>query len=216
MHGKLNQVGTATRTFVKASNPEDELFIVNFNERVTLGLPAETPFTNSTDKLEAAILRDPTTGQTALYDAITAALEKLRSGSRDRKALVIISDGSDNASRHTLKEVLTRIAQSNVVLYTVGIFGPTDPDRNPKVLRQLAQASGGEAFFPAELNDITAVCQQIARDIRSQYTIGYVSTSDAKQGTYRRVRLTAEVPGRGKLAVRTRTGYLKTPTVSPR
>ena len=133
----------------------------------------------------------------------------MKAGSLDKKALIVISDGGDNASAHTLVEVLNLARQSNAIVYTIGIFDDQDPDRNPTVLKRLAQATGGEAFFPRQLNEVVAICERIAKDIRHQYTIGYFSNNtEAKPGAYRVIRVAAAAAGKSKLAVRTRSGYV--------
>lgn len=208
MKGKLTEVTAAARSFVRSSNPEDRMFVVNFNEKVSLGLPASIRFTNRSEEMEAAILRAPPTGQTALYDATFGALQQLRGDGRDKKVLIVISDGGDNASTHTLAEVLDMARRSNTLIYTIGIFDPEDPDRNPGVLRQFAQATGGEAFFPDELKNIVAVCEGIARDIRNQYSLGYVSHNAAQRGAHRKIRVAAKSAASGKLRVRARAGYI--------
>jgi VWFA-related protein len=149
MRRKLDDVVAAVKMFVASSNKEDELFVVNFNEYVTLGLPVAMQFTKRFDELTRAIANTPANGQTALYDAIAVALERLQPDTREKKALIVISDGGDNASKLTLAEVLVLAERSNVVLYTLGIFEPTDPDRNPGALKRLAAATGGDAYFPA-------------------------------------------------------------------
>jgi VWFA-related protein len=208
MRPKLAEVSTAARTFVRSSNPEDEMFVVNFNETVSLGLPGTIRFTNNTAELENAITTAPTEGQTALYDAIAKALEELQAGSRDRKALIVVSDGGDNASARSLAQVMKLAGQSSAVIYTVGVFDEQDPDRNPDVLRRLAQATGGEAFLPKQPSEVAAICERIARDIRHQYTIGYVPINLTRDGAYRAIRVLARAKGRDKLSVRTRTGYI--------
>src|SRR5271157_4874418 len=174
MRPKLAEVTAAARAFVRSSNREDEMFVVNFNEKVSLGLPGAMRFTDSIAELGAAIAATPTGGQTALYDAVAKGLEGLQAGSRDKKVLIVVSDGGDNVSAHSLAEVMKLAGQSSAVIYTVGIFEEEDPDRNPGVLKRLAQATGGEAFFPGQIGDVAAICERIARDIRHQYTIGYV------------------------------------------
>lgn len=208
MGPKLRNVITAARTFVQSSNPKDEMFVVNFNEKVILGLPGAIRFTNRSDELERAILMTPATGQTALYDAVGDALERLQAGSRDKKVLIVISDGADNASARTLGETLEMAGRSSAVIYRVGIFDAADPDRNPGVLRRFARATGGEAFFPSQLNEVVATCERIAHDIRNQYTIGYVPANPAPPGAYRAIRVVAGAPGRSRLSVRTRAGYI--------
>lgn len=203
MRAKMAEVIAGARAFVGHSNPADEMFVVNFNERVTAG----ARFTNRPDELAAEIGRAPVTGKTALYDAVAVAQERIRGGARAKKALVVISDGGDNASARTLAQVLKTAAQSDTVIYTVGIFSGEDEDRNPDVLRQLARATGGDAFFPGELTDVVAVCEGIARDIRNQYTLGYVSTNAADNGGSRAIRVVAR-SGKRSLVVRARSGYL--------
>jgi VWFA-related protein len=204
---KLAEVIAAARTFVEASSPEDQMFVVNFNEHVTRGLPAGVPFTSSPDELERAISDTATAGMTALYDAVFEARAHLRTASRNKKVLIVISDGGDNASAHTLEETLRMAQQSSALVYTIGIYEKDDPDRNPDVLRRLARATGGEAYFPEQLSDVIEICERIARDIRTQYTLGYVSTGTAKPGDYRKIRVSARAPGGGRLTVRARDGY---------
>jgi Ca-activated chloride channel family protein len=205
---KLEEVSAAARTFVRFSNPQDEMFVVNFNENVSLGLPGPIRSTHSTAELEDAITSAPTGGQTALYDAIAKALEELQSGSRDKKVLIVVSDGGDNRSVHSLAQVMKLAAQSSAVIYTIGLFDENDPDRNPGALRRLAQATGGEAFLPGQLNEVVAICERIARDIRHQYTIGYVPLNLTHHGAYRVIRVLARAKGHDRLSVRTRTGYI--------
>jgi Ca-activated chloride channel homolog len=208
MRPKLAEVTAAARTFVRSSNREDEMFVVNFNERVSLGLSGGNRFTNNTDELENAITAGPLQGMTALYDAIAKALGELQEASRDRKVLIVVSDGGDNASASSLDHVMKLAAQSSAVIYTVGLFDEQDPDRNPAVLRRLAQANGGEAFFPKQLGEVVAICERIARDIRHQYTIGYVPIKPGRDGAYHAIRVTAQAKGHDRLSVRTRTGYI--------
>ena len=208
MQPKLAEVTAASRTFVRSSNPDDEMFVVNFNEVVTLERPGGIPFTNSPDALETAIAARLTMGQTALYDAIAKALEVLQSGSRDKKVLIVVSDGGDNASTNSLAQVMKLAGRSSAVIYTVGLFDASDPDQNPGVLRRLARATGGEVFLPEQLSDVVPICERIARDIRHQYTIGYVPTNPPRDGAYRAIRVLARAKGRDGLSVRTRTGYI--------
>jgi len=207
MYPRLAQVITAARSFVQFSNPEDEMFVVNFNEKVSMGLPGATKFSNDSTTLGAAIFGFPVTGETALYDAIVKALERLQEGRHDKKALLVISDGGDNASVHNLAQVTDLAARSTALIYTIGIFDLDDADRNPAVLNRLAQATGGEAFFPSQLSEVVAICERIARDIRNQYTIGYVPANAARKGAYRTIRVAAHRAG-GGLVVRTRAGYI--------
>ncbi len=205
MTRKIGNVVAAAVNFAKLSNPQDEMFVVNFNERVNLGLPDGVTFTHSSDEMRTAIANAPVAGQTALYDAIDIAIDRVRTGTADKKVLVVISDGGDNASTHKMDDILKKAADSNAIVYTIGIFDPTDPDQNPGVLKKLAKLTGGEAFFPAQYNDAVDICGEIARDIRHQYTLGYISTN-TKSGGHRSVRVAAKAPGKD-LVVRTRSGY---------
>jgi Ca-activated chloride channel homolog len=208
MRPKIAEVTAAARAFVRSSNPDDEMFVVNFHEVASLGLPIGVRFTPSVDMLQNAILSAPTGGQTALYDAIAKALRELQAGSRDKKVLLVVSDGGDNASVRSLDQVMKLAGQSSAVIYTVGVFDEDDPDQNPHVLRHLAQATGGEALFPREPGEVVSICERIARDIRHQYTLGYVPSNPARDGSYRAIRVLVRAKGHRGLSVRTRTGYL--------
>ncbi len=207
MQPKRPDVMLAALAFARSSNPQDQMFVINFNEKVSFGLPENTPFTDQVTQLEVALSRAAPKGETALYDAVAAALEHLKNGTRDKKVLIIVSDGGDNASKHKLTEIMALVAQANVIIYTIGIFDNEDADRNPGVLKRLAKDTGGEAFLPESLKDVTPICERIARDIRSQYTIAYVPTNRKRDGTHRVIQVKASAPGHGRLLVRTRTGY---------
>ncbi|MDR3719318.1 MAG: VWA domain-containing protein [Bryobacteraceae bacterium] len=208
MQPKLTEVTAAARTFVKLSNREDEMFVVNFNEHVSLGLPAKVRFTDDIAQLEDAIAAAPAAGQTALYDAIAKALDELNAGSRDKKVLIVVSDGGDNASALSQAQVMKLAGQSSAVIYTIGIFDEDDADRNPAMLRHLAQVTGGEAFLVEQVSEIVAVSKRIARDIRHQYTIGYVPAAGARDGASHTIRVLAHAKGHERLSVRTRTSYI--------
>lgn len=208
MRAKLPQVVAAARTFVRFSSSEDEMFVVNFNENVSLGLRPPGKFSNRQEELAEAILRTVPAGQTALYDAIAEGLRQLRRGSREKKVLIVFSDGADNTSKVKLDEVLRLAVESNAAIYTIGVFDEEDPDRNPGVLRRISRTTGGEMFIPSSALDLTAICERIATAIRRQYTIGYSSNRTGPPGVFRKVRVTAEAPTRGKLSVLTRSGYL--------
>jgi len=207
MRPKRAEVITAALAFARASNNKNQIFVVNFNEHVSFGLPANTPFTNKTAELEVALSKVAADGMTALYDAVAAALDHLKKGNQDKQALIVISDGADNASRHNLAEIMALARRSDAIIYTIGIYDRDDPDRNPGSLKQLANATGGEAFFPGSVNNIVQICERIARDIRNQYTITYVPTNINYDGKYRVIQVKAGAPDRGRLRVRARAGY---------
>jgi Ca-activated chloride channel homolog len=208
MRPKRADVIGAALAFARSSNPEDQLFVVNFNEHVSLGLPPNAPFTNDPAQLEKALSRAAITGMTALYDAMAVALEQLQKGKWDKKVLIVVSDGGDNASKRNLAQVLSMLNRSEVAVYTLGVYDDTDDDRNPRVLKQLSRASGGESFFPKTLKEIFPICEQIAHDIRGQYTITFATTNLKEDGAYRTIEVKAhEVAGGRRLTVITRAGY---------
>lgn len=205
MATKMGQVIQGAMAFVQASNPQDREFVVNFSDTVTFGLPADVDFTGDIQKLEAAVLNTPASGQTALYDALIAALKRLEKDSSDKRVLLLVSDGGDNASKHSFAEALRMAQSSNVIIYTLGLFDEHSFDQNPKVLTKIAKETGGEAYFPKSAAETVSVCRQIAGDIRRQYTLGY-SPTDTRPG-YRRIHVSVTAPNRGKLFARTRAGY---------
>ncbi len=213
MRPKRRDVIDAALAFARSSNPKDQMFVVNFNEKVSFGLPDNIPFTGDVAQLQVALSRVAADGETALYDAVTAALDHLKQGDRDKKVLIVISDGGDNASKHKLAEIVSMAAQSDAIIYAIGIFDEQDPDQNPGVLKRLAKNTGGEVFLPQSLTDITPICERIARDIRNQYTIAYVPTNRKRDGKYRLIQVKANAPGHGSLSVRTRTGYFAPATL---
>jgi len=215
MKPKRHDVIAAAMVFARSSNPQDQMFVVNFNEKVSFGLPANTAFTDQPAQLQVSLSRVAADGETALYDAVAVALEHLKMGNRDKKVLIIVSDGGDNASQHKLAEITALVAQSNAIIYTIGIFDNQDPDRNPGVLKRLAKETGGEAFLPESLSDVTPICERIARDIRNQYTIAYNPTNKKRDGTYRVIQVKANAPDHRRLTVRTRTGYVAPSSSQP-
>lgn len=212
MMPKRSDVIAAALAFARSSNPQDEMFVVTFNEKVSFGLPANIPFTDNLPQLERALSRIAPTGQTALYDAVAAALEHLKQGTRDKKVLIVVSDGGDNKSTHTLNQIVALAGQSEAIIYSIGIFDADDPDQKPQVLKRFAKDTGGEAFMPESLKEILPICERIARDIRNQYTLAYIPTNRKRDGTYRAIQIKASATGHGRLSVRSRTGYVASPT----
>jgi VWFA-related protein len=197
----------ASVALAEASNPQDQIFVVNFNEKVKLGLPESVPFTDDIQLLRKSLAMQRPEGQTALYDAIAVALQHLESGNRERKALVVISDGDDNRSTHTLKETMRLIEGSEATIYTVGLVDPNIPDQKLGVLKQISAVSGGECFLPPATEPIRSICQRIAQDIRNRYTIGYHPQRTSDKAAVRTIRVTAQSPEHKKLIVHTRTTY---------
>jgi Ca-activated chloride channel homolog len=207
MGPKRSEVITASLAFARSSNPEDQMFVVNFNEKVSFGLPDNMPFTDRVRQLEIALVAISADGRTALYDAVGAALDHLKKGNRDKKVLVLISDGGDNASKLKLDRVLAMAKQSDAIIYTIGIFDEDNPERNLRVLSELAKATGGEAFLPGSAKEVIPICKRIANDIRTQYSITYQSTNKKQDGSFRAIKVMAGALHGRRLAVRTRAGY---------
>lgn len=206
MRPKKPDVITAGLVLVQASNPHDEVFVITFNDKVRRGLPDIVPFTDDVQLLRSALSKDDPEGRTSLYDAILAALHQLDMGRRDKKTLVVVSDGGDNASAHTLKEVIDAALASRATIYTIGVFDELDRDRNPGVLKELANLTGGVAYFPHKLSEIDDISRQIAKDIRTRYTIGFVPQRLEKSGE-RHIKVQVKSPTGEKLVARTRTSY---------
>ena len=213
MKAKRPQVNAAALTFVKTSNQQDEGFVVNFNDDYYLD--TEHDFTSDLDEMRTALERIDARGSTALYDAVIGSLDHLKKGTRDKKVLLVVTDGEDNASTHSLENAIERAQRSDAVIYAVGVFSDDDIKHDHRAMKkahtalsELANATGGLAFFPETADDTEAICTQIAHDIRNQYTMGYYSTNTAHDGTFRAVQVQV-TPQRntGKLTVRTRTGY---------
>jgi Ca-activated chloride channel family protein len=205
MRPKRAEVVTAALVFNQASNPMDEMFVINFNEKARRGLPDNILFTDKVQDLRAALWQGDPEGRTALYDAIEMALRQLEFGRQAKKTLVLISDGGDNHSTHTQKEVMQGVLASVATIYTVGIYDEDDPEKNEGVLKNLAQVSGGVFYHPKTLEEIIPICRQIAKDIRTRYTIGYVPSTEGK--AVRHIKVEASSPEHSKLNVRTRASY---------
>jgi VWFA-related protein len=205
MGRKMGEVIVGTTALARSSNPEDELFTVAFNDAVVeAGSRAVLTAADGTG-LESQLRSMIPRGRTALYDALVAGLDRLEHGAQSRKALVLMSDGGDNASRATLNEVLARARRANVTIFTIGLFDGDDPDRNPGVLKSLAETTGGERFLPQSPSLVLQACTRIARELRSGYTIGFIPTD--RDGAFHRVRVDVKPENGGKVAVRTRPGY---------
>ena len=207
MQPNRDEVIAAGMAFARSSNPQDQMFVVNFNEYVSLGLPVGMPFTDQAAQLQVALAKFHANGQTALYDALVLALGHLKVGDRDKKVLIVVSDGGDNASKYKLDQVLTLAAQSDAIIYTVDIHVEDDLDRNPKALRRLAAATGGEDFVVESLREVVPICERIAHDIREQYTLAYSPANRKQDGAYRMIQVKAKAHGHGSLSVLTRAGY---------
>jgi Ca-activated chloride channel family protein len=219
MTPKRSEVLTAAETFIEGGNRQDEVFILNFNDSVVPGLPSDMLFSDDIQQLRSALHRGVPEGKTALNDAILAGLKQLELGKRDKKTLVVISDGGDNASKHNRRYTLEMVESSIATIYTIGLFEADDPDRDPGILRQLAKISGGEAYFPNSPSAMVPVCRRIAKEIRTRYTIGYLPAAGYLPsaghlpptgngpGSLRYVNVRVSAPGHDRLVVRTRGSY---------
>ncbi|HWF38374.1 MAG TPA: VWA domain-containing protein [Candidatus Acidoferrales bacterium] len=208
MHLNRPEVAAAAKDFLSSSNPRDQVFVVNFNEQASLGLPSGVAFTSNVGELEAAVFRGPSTGMTALYDAIGLGLKHLNDSlDNNKKALIIISDGGDNASHEDFHKVLNTALHENAIIYAIGILDEQEADVSPRILRKLAKDTGGRAFFPTSASVLPDICHEIATDLREQYTIAYIPSDRRENGAYRTIRVTVHAPGKGSLVVRTRKGY---------
>jgi Ca-activated chloride channel homolog len=206
MRNLRGRVEASALAFMRASNPLDEAFVVNFADRPKL----DVPFTSDVRQLEAGIARVDSIGGTALRDAIDMAEDYLRRhATHDRRILLVVTDGRDNASTITDRQIQQASERSDTAVYAIGVFG--DPESaNAKAgrheLDSLTQHSGGAAYYPATVDEVDAIVGELARQIRNQYTIAYAPTNQALDGTYRRIRV--EARRREPLTVRTRAGYV--------
>jgi Ca-activated chloride channel family protein len=209
MRDKRPRVNEAALTLVQSSNPQDEAFVVNFNDDFYLDLDKD--FSSSIPELKEALERIDARGSTALYDAIIGSLDHLKKGSKEKKVLLIVTDGEDNTSRNNLEKTIREIQKTDTVIYTIGLLGQENKKSAKtakRALTEIAQASGGVAFFPENVEDVHAICEQVAHDIRHQYTLAYYPSNSARDGSFRNVHVDVIPPrGHGKLVARTRNGY---------
>jgi Ca-activated chloride channel homolog len=209
MRDKRPRVNAAALTLVEASNPQDEAFVVNFNDDYYLDLDKD--FTNSIPELKEALERIDSRGSTALYDAIIGSLDHVKKGSKDKKVLLVVTDGEDNTSHNSLEKTIKEIQKTDTVIYTIGLLSEEskkNAKRAKRALEDIAKASGGLAYFPENVSDVKEICENVAHDIRNQYTLAYYPTNTKRDGTFRSVQVDVIPPrGRGKLVARTRNGY---------
>jgi len=205
MSDKRQKVNQAAINLVRSSNPRDEVFIVNFNDEYWL----DQDFTSNISQLKEGLEHIESRGGTALYDAVVASADHLAKGARlDRKVLLVVTDGEDNASRESLEQCVRRLQELNgPTVYTIGILGDDrEAHRAKRALTQVALQTGGIAYFPKDLNEVDNITRQVAHDIRNQYTIGYKPIDPNRPG-YRKVQVDVHAPGYKHLVVRTRSGY---------
>ena len=206
MREKRMKVNQAALNLVRSSNPQDEVFVVNFNDEYYL----DQDFTNDLLKLKEALEKIDARGGTALYEAVVASADHLRRDAKlERKVLFVVTDGEDNASRESLEQAVKQLQEENSPsVYAIGILGDEEhPKRARRALEIIAQRTGGLAFFPKTLDEVDEISRQVAHDIRSQYTIGYKPTNPKGTGGFRQIRVEAKAKGHGKMSVRTKSGY---------
>jgi Ca-activated chloride channel family protein len=205
MREKRDKVNQAVLNLIRARNPNDETFVVNFSQNSYL----DQDFTGDVNLLQEALQKVSAQGSTALYDAIVASAVHLKNNTRvERKVLLVITDGRDNASQETLRAALRRLQQENgPTLYAIGLLGDELQQSDTGAIQRLAEVTGGVAFFPKRLDEVDDITRVVARDIHSQYTIGYKPTDHSKNGGYRAIEVRVQTPGHRKLTVRTRSGY---------
>jgi VWFA-related protein len=214
MRDKREKVNQACLNLVRSSNAQDEVIIVNFNDDAFLDLP----FTNDIKKMEETLDKIDTKGGTAMRDAISMSIDYAKSdGKRDKKVLLVITDGNDNFSSVGIEQLVRKAQQSGVVIYAIGILSEEDPRdarKAKRALKALTEASGGLDYYPKDLPEVERITPQIAHEIRSQYLITYVPTNLTLDGTFRQIKVT--VKGFGNPAVRTRNGYYASAVAPPK
>src|SRR5215469_5544685 len=213
MRDKRSKVEAAALALVKDSNPQDEVFVVNFNDEAYLDLPHGKNFTSDIKEMEEALTRIDSRGGTAMRDAIRMSIDhEKEKAHRDKKVLVVVTDGNDNSSIISLENLVKASQQSGVLIYAVGLLSEEErreAKRAERALNALADATGGESFFPKDLTEVEKIAHQVAHDIRNQYTIAYTPSNQAMDGTYRQIKVSVKAPG--SPTVRTRSGYYATP-----
>jgi VWFA-related protein len=209
MRPKLANVVISAAAFARAGHADDELFVVGFSDRVRrVPLSGGKPFTTDPVELKAALETEEPAGPTALYDAVAVALRHLPNGQSVRKALIVVTDGGDNASKISYKGVRNLARQSQSVIYGIGLVGAEFQEESPDKLKQLCRDSGGMAYFPKTSAEIDGAFAEIARDLREQYTIGFVPGTNVSKHIYHSIRVRAAGPTATNLRIRTRAGYI--------
>ena len=214
MRALRSKVEAAALAFVRASNPQDEVFVLNFADKARI----DVPFTTDVRVLESGIARVDSIGGTAMRDAIDVAEAYLNErATRDRKVLLVITDGKDNASVTPVDRIRSQAEQGGIVIYAIGLTNDADPSKTKHArdaLDDLAERTGGFAHYPPSIDDVGAAALAVARQIRNQYTVGYTPLNQKLDGSYRRLRV--EVKANGRLSVRARAGYRATPDSVPK
>ncbi len=210
MRDKRLKVELASADLMKNSNPQDEVFVVNFNDEAFL----DVPFTNDIKKLEQGLARLDARGGTAMRDAISMSIDYMKeTGKKEKKVLLVVTDGNDTASTGSLEKLVAKAQKSEVLIYAIGLLNEEERREAKKAKRaldDLTSASGGLSYYPKELAEVDKIALLVAHEIRNQYTIAYTPTVQALDGSFRQIKVTVSGAGRSAL-VRTRTGYYATP-----
>jgi len=205
MKDKLKTAVEAAITFMKGGSPDDEYFLVEFSDKPT----ESAEFTNDIEKIQSRFMFSKAKGRTALYDAVYMGLSKLEQGNNAKRALLLITDGEDNRSRYTFSNVRDFVKEKDVQMYAIGItngWSDAASEQGRALLRDLASISGGNSFFPSSVYNLEEICRNIAKELKISICPGYQSTNTAKDGEWRKIKITAELP-KQKLNVRSKQGY---------
>jgi VWFA-related protein len=205
---RRSMVLAGAKAFAQSSHPEDEVFTIVFNEHVRHGLPPSLPFTQNPHLIEVAVARFPPGGKTALHDAVIEGLDHLQEASPQKRVLVVLSDGADNASMNTADVMLQRVARSNALVYTISTAELAGNEGNSGLLKKLARRSGAVTYTPKSERAVVDAFREIADNVRRGYSIGYVPTNTVHDGRYRRVKVSVRAPGYKNLSAIARDGYL--------
>jgi len=215
MRTKDVQLRTAVAALLESSRPDDQLFGVDFSDDVSLAPAGGRAFTHDPGELVTALAGVHAEGRTALYDGVASGLRHLELAHSQKNALIVVSDGGDNASHETADQVLALAWRSQAVIYGIALLSPSPApgtdEENPKLLGRLCRDTGGVAYETRTIADIAAVSRQIARDIRDQYTLGFAQDKRTDAPAFRKIEVRVSATGQGRLQVRTRSGYLATP-----
>jgi VWFA-related protein len=213
MRDKRKKVETAALALVKASNPRDEVLVVNFNDEAY----EDVPFTNDIKKMEEGLTKIDSRGGTAMRDAIDLVIDHMKTkAKKDKKVIFIVTDGNDNTSTISLEKLVQKAHNSEIVMYAIGLLNEEEHREAKKAKRALdalTTASGGVAYYPKELADVERIALQVAQDIRNQYILAYTPSNTALDGSFRQIKV--QTPSH-KYSVRTRSGYYATPDLPKR
>jgi Ca-activated chloride channel family protein len=187
---RKQRLDAAALSFVRNSNPQDEIYVVHFDDTARLA----QDFTSSIPTLESTLAAVQPFGQTAIFDAVHLALDRMEGAKYTKKAILLITDGVDNTSRHTLEQTIEKVKRAHVAIYTVGLLSMSGGLKAEDALIAISQASGGRAYFPQNVEEARAMMERIARDLREQYTLGYFPSNPNHDGSWRSVRVEITPP----------------------